>query len=44
MAYLGAIERLEARGTQYKNQDLDVLSGALNFLDAVQPEHRLRGE
>lgn len=35
MALLGAIERLEARGMQCSNQDFDVLSSALNFLDAV---------
>ena len=38
MQQLGAIERLEARGTSYSNQDVDVLAGALNFLDAVAPE------
>jgi hypothetical protein len=43
MGYLSAIERLEARGMTYSNQDFDVLSGALNFLDAVVPEHDLRG-
>lgn len=42
MTQLAAIERLEARGMQYSNQDFDVLSGALNFLDAVMPEHGLR--
>ena len=42
MAHLGSIERLEARGMTYSNQDFDVLSSALNFLDAVQPEHGLR--
>lgn len=38
MAFLGSIESLEARGMLYSNQDFDVLSGALNFLDAVAPE------
>ena len=42
MIHLQAIERLEARGMTYSNQDFDVLSAALNFLDAVMPEHRLR--
>ena len=42
MAFLSAIERLGARGMQYSNQDFDILSGALNFLDAVDPEHDLR--
>lgn len=42
MGYLSAIERLEARGMSYSNQDFDVLSGALNFLDAVMPDHGLR--
>lgn len=37
-----SIERLESRGMQYSNEDFDVLSGALNFLDAVQPDHGLR--
>lgn len=40
--HLGAIERLEARGMTHANQDFDVLSAALNFLDAVVPEHGLR--
>ncbi len=44
MQHLSAIERLEARGMQYSNQDFDVLSSALNFLDAVDPEHGLRDE
>ena len=44
MSYLGAIERLEARGMTYSNEDFDVLSAALNFLDAVQPEHGLRDD
>ena len=35
---MAAIERLEARGMQYSNHDFDVLSSALNFLDAVAPE------
>lgn len=43
MAYMVSIERLESRGMQYSNEDFDVLSGALNFLDAVQPDHGLRG-
>lgn len=43
MAHLSSIERLEARGISYANQDFDVLSRALNFLDAVAPEHQLRG-
>lgn len=42
MAHLSAIEGLEARGMRYSNQDFDVLSSALNFLDAVHPEHELR--
>lgn len=42
MAHMSAIERIEARGTTYSNQDFDVLSAALNFLDAVHPEHELR--
>lgn len=44
MRELSAIEHLEARGMQYSNQDFDVLSSALNFLDAVAPEvsERLR--
>ena len=44
MRHLGSIERLEARGMQYSNQDFDVLSAALNFLDAVDPTNRLRRE
>jgi hypothetical protein len=43
MQHLSAIERLEARGMQHSNQDFDVLSAALNFLDAVHPDHDLRG-
>lgn len=42
MRHLSAIERLGARGMQYSNQDFDVLSAALNFLDAVMPDHDLR--
>ena len=41
--HLCAIERLEARGMTYSNQDFDVLSSSLNFLDAVNPDHTLRG-
>jgi hypothetical protein len=33
--HLCQIEHLEARGMLYSNQDFDVLSSALNFLDAV---------
>lgn len=44
MAHLSRIEQLEARGMQYSNQDFDVLSSALNFLDAVHPDHKLREE
>ena len=32
------IEHLEARGMRYSNQDFDVLSSALNYLDAVAPD------
>ncbi len=42
MKHLGAIERLCARGKSYSNEDFDVLSAALNFLDAVVPDHCLR--
>ena len=42
MGHLGAIEEIEARGIRYANQDFDVLSAALNFLDAVDQEHGLR--
>ena len=42
MEHLTAIEHIEARGIRYSNQDFDVLSSALNFLDAVNPDHSLR--
>ena len=42
MRHLAALEALEARGMRYANQDFDVLSAALNFLDAVLPDHTLR--
>jgi hypothetical protein len=42
MSHLGAIEALEARGARYSGHDFDALSGALNFLDAVEPAHGLR--
>lgn len=38
MQWMGEIERLGARGARYSNEDFDVLSGALNFIDAVAPE------
>lgn len=38
MREMVAIENLEGRGVRYANQDFDVLSSALNFLDAVAPE------
>jgi hypothetical protein len=38
MAHLSSIETLEARGMQRSNQDFDVLSAALDFLDAVAPD------
>lgn len=38
MREMVAVERLEGRGMQYSNQDFDVLSSALNFLDAVAPD------
>src|SRR3990167_3151719 len=38
MQQLGVIEHLEARGMAYANQDFDVLSSALNFVDAVAPD------
>jgi hypothetical protein len=31
MRHLGAIERIEARGIVYSNQDFDVLSAAYSF-------------
>lgn len=42
---MASIERLGARGMRYANQDFDVLSSALNFLDAVAPDvaDELRG-
>lgn len=43
MSQLSGIESLEARGCRYSNHDFDVLSGALNFIDAVAPDHGLRG-
>ena len=42
MTHLAAVEELEERGMRCSNQDRDVLSAALNFLDAVNPEHGLR--
>lgn len=33
--HLSAIERLEARGAEYSNQDFDVLSAALRFAESV---------
>lgn len=42
MRHLCALERLGCRGMEYSNQDFDVMSSALNFLDAVNPEHGLR--
>lgn len=37
-AHICQIERLCSRGMSRANEDFDVLSGALNFLDAVAPE------
>jgi hypothetical protein len=42
MRHLAELERLGARGMRYANQDFDIMSSALNFLDAVLPEHGLR--
>ena len=42
MNILCDIESIESRGIRYSNHDFDVLSGALNFLDAVEPHHQLR--
>jgi hypothetical protein len=35
---LEKVDALCVRGMRYANEDFDVLSSALNFLDAVQPD------